>query len=92
MDDQEKKKRKKQRVIDKCNNIPNFIINRFLADIAELEPVLITELPDPKMYALTGHKKQSYSCHRGPIVDLKWLPEQLEVDKKSIYKSPYKEG
>ena len=60
------------------------------ADIPTLEPVLLTELPDPKMYGLTGHKKQTYTCHRGPIVDLKWLPENLKIDKKSLFRPPFK--
>lgn len=54
-----------------------------------MEPILLTELPDPKYYALTGQKKSNFSCHGGPIVDLKWLPKQLEVAKRNLFGDPY---
>ena len=54
--------------------------------------MLLTELPDPKMHGLTGHKKQNHTCHGGPIVDIKWLPKDLKIDKKSLFRPPFKEG
>ena len=54
-----------------------------------MEPVLLTELPDPKYYNIQGQKKSAYSCHGGPIVDLKWLPKKLEIAKRNLFGDPY---
>jgi len=67
----------------------NFTFLNLSLDIPTLEPVLLTELPDPKYYNIQGQKRQNLSCHGGPIVDLKWMPKGLEVAKRNLFGDPY---